>query len=65
MLKGYNSVTPLTAEEKQSVYYVLCATYLKGAAYFTESDETHDLIARGNRALIFMANNKEMFMDLE
>ena len=64
MLKGYDSISPLTAEEKQSVYYVLCATYLKGYGYHTESDETFDLMARGNKAMVFLANNKKMFMNL-
>jgi len=64
MLKGYNSISPLTAEEKQSVYYVSCATYLKGYGYYSESDETFDLMARGNRAMVFLANNKEKFMNL-
>ena len=64
MLKGYDSVNPLTAEEKQSVYYVLCATYLKGYGFYTETDETLDLAARGNRAMVFLADNKEMFLDL-
>jgi len=64
MLKGYDSINPLTAEEKQSVYYVLCATYLKGFGYYTETDETFDLIARGKRALVFLADNKEIFTNL-
>jgi len=64
MLKGYDSVTQLTAEEKQSVYYVLCATYLKGYGYYSETDETFDLMARSNRAMVFLANNKKMFMNL-
>jgi len=64
MLKGYDSVNPLTAEEKGSVYYVLCATYLKGYGYFTETAETADLHARSDRALVFLANNKEKFVSL-
>ena len=64
MLKGYDSISPLTAEEKQSVYYVLCATYLKGYGYYTETDETFDLMARSNRAMVYLANNKEKFMNL-
>jgi fructosamine-3-kinase len=64
MLKGYDSINPLTAEEKQSVYYVLCATYLKGYGYFEETGETADLMARGNRAMVFLANNKEKFLNL-
>jgi len=65
MLKGYNSVNPLTLGEKQSVYYVLCATYLRNCAYFTtEMDEVADLSARSDRAMVFLANNKEMFCNL-
>jgi fructosamine-3-kinase len=64
MLKGYDSINPLTTEEKQSVYYVLCATYLKGYGYYTETDETFDLMARGNRAMVFLANNREIFSNL-
>jgi AraC-like DNA-binding protein len=64
MLRGYDSINPLTVEEKQSVYYVLCATYLKGYGYYTETDESLDLMARSNRAMIFLAQNKERFMNL-
>ena len=64
MLRGYDSINPLTAEEKQSVYYVLCATYLKGCGYYTETAETVDLMARGNRAMVFLSKNKDMFVDL-
>jgi hypothetical protein len=64
MFKGYDSINPLTAEEKQSVYYVLCSTYLKGFGYFEETEEAFDLMARGNRAMVFLANNKKMFMNL-
>jgi hypothetical protein len=64
MLKGYDSVSPLTTEEKQSVYYVLCATYLKGYSYYTKTDETADLMARSDRAIVYLANNKEEFMNL-
>ena len=66
MFKGYDSISPLTTEEKQSVYYVICATYLKGQKYCaeTESNLTTDLMARGNRAMVFLAGNKEKFMNL-
>jgi hypothetical protein len=64
MLKGYDNINPLTAEEKKSVYYVLCATYLKGYGYYTETNETFDLMARGNRAMVYLAENKEKFMNL-
>ena len=62
MLKGYNSINLLTAEEKQSIYYVLCATYLRGCGYYTEEMVgVSDLMARSKRAMVFLANNKELF----
>ena len=64
MLKGYGSINPLTAEEKQSVYYVLCANYIRGYWYYEETNEPFDLTFRGNRAMVFLAKNKEMFQNL-
>jgi len=64
-LRGYDSVNPLTAEEKQSIYYVLCATYLRSCGYYTEEMEgVYDLLARSKKALVFLTNNKEMFSNL-
>ena len=64
MLRGYDSINPLTAEEKQSVYYVLCATYLKGYGYYPETDETFDMMARCNKAMVFLAENKKAFANI-
>ncbi|MCL2571043.1 MAG: helix-turn-helix domain-containing protein [Defluviitaleaceae bacterium] len=65
MLKGYDSINPLSKEEIQSAYYVLCATYFRNCAYFTEEmDGVHDLLARSKRAMVFLANNKEMLCNL-
>ncbi|MCL2046426.1 MAG: helix-turn-helix domain-containing protein [Oscillospiraceae bacterium] len=66
MLKGYDSINPLSSDEKQSVYYIICATYLKGIAYYTqvESELIADLIARSGNALVYLSKNKESFNDL-
>ncbi|MCL2665436.1 MAG: helix-turn-helix domain-containing protein [Defluviitaleaceae bacterium] len=64
MLKGYDSISPLTEEEKQSVYYVLCATYLKGYGYFTKTAETADLMTRYDKAMVYLAKNKGKFFGL-
>ena len=64
MLKGYDSISPLTTEEKQSVYYCICATYLKGYAYYSQTDEARAVMARSDRALVYLAGNKEQFMGL-
>lgn len=59
--KGYDSINPLTAEEKQSIYYVICSTYMNEFGYF---DETFDISTRVNKALVFLAKNKEKFLNL-
>ena len=61
IIRGYDSINPLTAEEKQAFYYVLCANCINGFGYF---DEQLDITSRGNRALIYLANNKDKFMNL-
>jgi len=53
--------SPLTAVEKQSVYYCICATYLKGYAYYSKTDEARAVMARSDRALVYLAGNKERF----
>jgi len=61
ILKGYDSINPLTAEEKQAIYYVLCATAMNTFAYCGEG---LDVSSRNVRALVFLAENKKMFFNL-
>ena len=59
LLKGYDSVSPLTAEEKQAVYGLLCAHQMICVAYFGEQEE-HGELARRNRAMLtFIALRQE------
>ena len=61
ILKGYDSINPITKEEKQSIYYVLCVAAMNSVAYCGDGlDITH----RGLQALEFLAKNKEMFQNL-
>jgi len=62
ILKGYDSINPLTDEEKQSVYYMQCAASLHCIAHV--DDDTFDVLTRNLKALVFLANNKEMFLNL-
>ena len=62
ILKGYDSINPLTDEEKQSVYYMQCAASLHCIAHV--DDDTFDVLKRNLKALVFLANNKEMFLNL-
>jgi AraC-like DNA-binding protein len=62
ILKGYNSLNPLTEEEKQSGYYMLCVSAMNSVAYV--DDDTFDVLIRNIKALVFLADNKEMFFNL-
>jgi len=61
ILAGYDSASPLTAQEKQSVYYVLCAISMNMLAY---CDETLDVSKRNREALVLLSQNKEKFANL-
>ena len=58
---GYDRVNPLTAEEKQAVYYVICAAAMNGIVYCSDMLDVTD---RNLKALVFLAENKEIFLNL-
>ena len=59
LLKGYDSMSPLTAEEKQAVYGMLCANQMICVAYFGDKEEYRE-VARRNRAMLsFIAAQKD------
>jgi len=62
ILKGYDSVNPLTCEEKQAIYYMLCVAAMNCIAHI--DDDTFDVLKRNLRALVFLAENKQMFFNL-
>lgn len=51
IMRGYDSVNPLTAEEKKAVYYVICSIQMICVAYFESVNEYKDL-ARTNREML-------------
>jgi Ser/Thr protein kinase RdoA (MazF antagonist) len=51
ILQGYNSVNPLTDEEKQAVYYVICSIQMICVAYFESVSELKEL-AKTNREML-------------
>lgn len=56
--KGYDSVTPLTLEEKQAIFYVSCSIGMIFIAYCNEEDE----VAKNNReGLVKLINTKQKF----
>ncbi|MCL1844404.1 MAG: helix-turn-helix domain-containing protein [Defluviitaleaceae bacterium] len=62
ILRGYDSLNSLTSEEKQAVYYMLCAAAMDCIAYV--GDDTLDVLKRNLKALVFLADNKGMFSNL-
>lgn len=59
LLRGYDSVSPLTREEKQAVYGTLCANQMICVAYFGDREEYRE-IARRNRAMLaFIVSQQE------
>lgn len=59
LIRGYDSVSPLTAEEKRAVYGLLCLNQMICVAFFGDKDEYREL-ARRNRAMLrFIAGQRE------
>jgi len=62
ILAGYDSLNPLTTEEKQSIYYLLCVSAMNSIAYV--DDDSFDVLTRNLKALAFLKSNKETFSNL-
>ncbi|MCL2427470.1 MAG: helix-turn-helix domain-containing protein [Oscillospiraceae bacterium] len=61
ILSGYDSVNPLTAEEKQAVYYVICSIQMVFIAYCEQQLELE--FAKISRVMLkYIANNKEQII---
>ena len=64
ILRGYDEENALAAEEKQAVFYVLCAIEMICAAYF-ESREEYKQLAKSTRgALLFIVHHKEQIQGI-
>lgn len=59
ILKGYDSVSPLSAAEKEAVYDVLCGIQMICVAYFGEHEEDRELARRNRAMLVFIAAQQE------
>jgi Ser/Thr protein kinase RdoA (MazF antagonist) len=57
LLRGYDSVTPLTNAEKQSAYYVICSVQLVFIAWGGE--EYAEMTKMNREMLAFITQNKE------
>lgn len=59
ILKGYHSVNPLTQEEKQAVFYVICSIQMICAAFFESREEYPELAKTNRKMLQFIIQSKE------
>ncbi len=61
ILKSYDAENPLTTEEKQSVFYVLCSIQMICVAYFNGIDDSDfKRLTQTNRKMLpFIVKNKE------
>ncbi len=59
ILHGYDSVDPLTAEEKQAIYYVICSIQMICVAYFESVNEYKDLARINREMLVYIIDQKD------
>ncbi len=59
ILHGYDSVNPLTAEEKQAIYYVICSIQMICVAYFESVNEYKDLARTNREMLVYIIDQKD------
>ena len=58
ILHGYDSINPLTEEEKRSVYHVVCSIQMICIAFFESKDEYKELAKSNRQMLQFIIQNR-------
>ena len=58
ILYGYDNVNPLTAEEKQAVFYVICSIQMIFTAYCEPQSELKELAKTNREMMRFIAGSK-------
>lgn len=64
ILKGYDRVSPLTAEEKGAVYYVLCSIQMICIAHFEGFGEYKELAKINREMLKYMIDQKKQITEI-
>lgn len=59
IMHGYDSVNPLTTEEKQAVYYVICSIQMICVAYFESVSEYKELAKINREMLMYIITQKD------
>lgn len=58
IIHGYNNVNPLTTEEKQAIFYVICSISMICTAYFEDTDKYKELAGPSREMLKFIWKNE-------
>lgn len=58
ILRGYDSINSLTAEEKQAVYHVICSIQMICVAYFESVNDYKDLAKTNREMLLYIIEQK-------
>ncbi len=58
IIHGYDNVNPLTFEEKQAIFYVICSIQMICAAYFEGADDYKELAKTSREMLRFIWENE-------
>lgn len=64
ILRGYDSIAPLTAEEKQAVYYVICSIQMICVAYFESVNEYRKLAKINREMLLYIIEQKDQIKNI-
>ncbi|MDE7361567.1 MAG: helix-turn-helix domain-containing protein [Oscillospiraceae bacterium] len=64
ILHGYDSINPLTAEEKRAVYYVICSIQMICVAYFESVNEYKDLARTNREMLVYIIEQKDQINNI-
>ena len=58
IIHGYDNVNPLTTEEKQAMFYVICSISMICTAYFEDTDKYKELASSSREMLKFIWKNE-------
>lgn len=64
ILHEYDSINPLTTEEKQSIFYVICSIEMICAVFFESRDEFKGLAKTNRKMFQFIIANKEKIQNI-
>lgn len=64
IIRGYDSVNPLTAEEKQAIYYVICSIQMICVAYFESVNDYKELAKINREMLVYIIGQRDFINNI-